>query len=96
MPFGALAGKAAEVYFSSRGMARVATVGYEAVLSRAATMPTSVGQQWREVMLPGLSGAETNSVTGPTRKAGEGCDCCTEPASTLFRPRIERDSYQPS
>lgn len=85
MPFGALVGKAAEVYFSSRGMERVSTVGHEAVLGGAAPMTTPTGQQWREVTLPGLSGAETDSLTGPTRKAGKGCTCCTEPASALFR-----------
>lgn len=54
MPFGAIADEAGDVYFSVRGMERISTVGYEAVLSGAATMTTPAGQQWRVVTLPGL------------------------------------------
>ncbi|GAA3985035.1 nucleotidyl transferase AbiEii/AbiGii toxin family protein [Hymenobacter antarcticus] len=54
MPFGAIADEAGDVYFSGRGMERISTVGYEAVLSGAATMTTPAGQQWQVVTLPGL------------------------------------------
>ncbi|HEX8658295.1 MAG TPA: nucleotidyl transferase AbiEii/AbiGii toxin family protein [Hymenobacter sp.] len=54
MPFGAIADAAGDVYFSTRGMERLSTVGYEAVLSGAATMTTPTGQHWRVVTLPGL------------------------------------------
>ena len=43
MPFGAIADAAGDVYFSARGMERLSTVGYEAVLSGAATMTTPAG-----------------------------------------------------
>jgi predicted nucleotidyltransferase len=54
MPFGAIADQAGDVFFSGRGMERISTVGYEAVLSGAALMTTPAGQQWRVVTLPGL------------------------------------------
>jgi predicted nucleotidyltransferase len=54
MPFGAIADAVGDVYFFHQGMERISTVGYEAVLSGAATMITPAGQQWRVVTLPGL------------------------------------------
>lgn len=54
MPFGAIADTVGDVYFSHQGMERISTVGYEAVLSGAATMTTPAGQHWRVVTLPGL------------------------------------------
>jgi predicted nucleotidyltransferase len=54
MPFGSIADEAGDVHFSGRGMERISTVGYKAVLSGAATMTTPAGQQWQVVTLPGL------------------------------------------
>ena len=93
MPFGAIADAAGDVYFSGRGMERISTVGYKAVLSGAATMTTPAGQQWRVVTLAGLVALKLIAWQDRARKAGKGCARCAQPASTLFLLGAGGDLY---